>query len=35
MSAAESVRVTPIGASEIGATRDYFLGLHTRLTDEC
>jgi coproporphyrinogen III oxidase len=26
-------RITPIGAAEIEAAREYFLGLHTRLTD--
>src|SRR6185369_3690474 len=33
MSFAQPIRVTPIGAREIDAARDYFLGLHTRLTD--
>jgi coproporphyrinogen III oxidase len=33
MSVAQSIRVTPIGAREIGAAREYFLGLHTRLSD--
>jgi coproporphyrinogen III oxidase len=28
-----SARVTPIGAAEIDAARQYFVGLHTRLTD--
>jgi hypothetical protein len=28
-----SARITPIGATEIEAARDYFLGLHTRLSD--
>ena len=33
MSVAQPIRVTPIGAREIDAARDYFLGLHTRLSD--
>ena len=33
MNAATPVRVTPIGAAEIEAARDYFTGLHTRLSD--
>ena len=33
MSAVSTLRVTPIGATEIDAAREYFLGLHTRLTD--
>src|SRR6186713_3587396 len=33
MSVAQSIRVTPIGAGEIDAAREYFLGLHTRLSD--
>ena len=33
MSAARPIRVTPIGAREINEAREYFLGLHTRLTD--
>lgn len=33
MSAAPAPRVTPIGASEIAAAREYFTGLHTRLSD--
>src|SRR4249920_2068528 len=33
MSVAPSIRVTPIGAREIDAAREYFLGLHTRLSD--
>jgi coproporphyrinogen III oxidase len=28
-----ALRVTPIGGAEIGAARDYFVGLHTRLGD--
>ena len=28
-----AVRVTPIGAAEVDAARDYFLDLHTRLSD--
>ena len=31
--AAAASRVTPIGAPEIDAAREYFVGLHTRLTD--
>ncbi len=31
MSAAAQLRVTPIGAAEIDAAREYFVGLHTRL----
>jgi coproporphyrinogen III oxidase len=31
MSAAPRLRVTPIGAAEIEAAREYFIGLHTRL----
>ena len=33
MNAAAAVRVTPIGAAEIEAAREYFTGLHTRLSD--
>ena len=33
MSATQPLRVTPIGAAEIDAAREYFIGLHTRLTD--
>lgn len=33
MSATAAARVTPIGAREIDAAREYFLGLHTRLSD--
>ncbi len=33
MSAAAQPRVTPIGAAEIDAAREYFIGLHTRLSD--
>ena len=33
MSVAAGPRVTPIGAAEIAAARDYFTGLHTRLSD--
>jgi coproporphyrinogen III oxidase len=33
MSDADARRVTPIGAREIDAAREYFLGLHTRLSD--
>jgi len=33
MSVAQPLRVTPIGAREIDAAREYFLGLHTRLSD--
>src|SRR6186713_284567 len=33
MSVAQSIRVSPIGAREINAAREYFLGLHTRLSD--
>jgi coproporphyrinogen III oxidase len=33
MSAAPALRVTPIGVHEIGAAREYFVGLHTRLSD--
>ena len=33
MSAAAAPRVTPIGAAEIDAAREYFVGLHTRLSD--
>jgi coproporphyrinogen III oxidase len=33
MSVAQSIRVSPIGAREIDAAREYFLGLHTRLSD--
>ena len=33
MSAAEPLRVTPIGAAEIEAARNYFVGLHTRLSE--
>jgi coproporphyrinogen III oxidase len=33
VSAEAPSRVTPIGASEIDAAREYFLGLHTRLSD--
>ena len=32
MNAAANMRVTPIGAAEIEAAREYFVGLHTRLT---
>jgi coproporphyrinogen III oxidase len=32
MTAATAQRVTPIGAAEIDAARDYFIGLHTRLS---
>ena len=33
MSAAPQARVTPIGAAEIDAAREYFTGLHTRISD--
>jgi len=33
MSAAPPLRVTPIGAAQIDAARQYFVGLHTRLSD--
>lgn len=33
MSATQPLRVTPIGTGEIDAAREYFVGLHTRLTD--
>jgi len=33
VSAAPSALVTPIGATEIDAAREYFVGLHTQLTD--
>jgi coproporphyrinogen III oxidase len=33
VNAAAQPRVTPIGAAEIDAARDYFIGLHTRLSD--
>jgi hypothetical protein len=33
VSAAASPKVTPIGAREIDAAREYFVGLHTRLSD--
>jgi coproporphyrinogen III oxidase len=33
MSVATPLRVTPIGSVEIDAAREYFVGLHTRLTD--
>jgi coproporphyrinogen III oxidase len=33
MSVAQPLRVTPIGEREIDAAREYFLGLHTRLSD--
>ena len=33
MSVTQPIRVTPIGAREIDAAREYFLGLHTRLSD--
>jgi coproporphyrinogen III oxidase len=33
MNAAPRPRVTPIGAREIDAAREYFVGLHTRLSD--
>jgi coproporphyrinogen III oxidase len=30
---APAIRVTPIGSAEVDAARDYFTGLHTRLSD--
>src|SRR5262249_10048716 len=33
MSAAPQARITPIGATEIESARQYFTGLHTRLSD--
>jgi len=33
VSAAQPMRVTPIGSREIESAREYFLGLHTRLSD--
>jgi coproporphyrinogen III oxidase len=33
VNATQPLRVTPIGATEIDAAREYFVGLHTRLTE--
>ena len=33
MNAAAAPRVTPIGSAEIEAAREYFVGLHSRLSD--